>query len=98
MVQIQPVSVRTSLGVEKGNIVYVDESLVAVVVHLEDDLYEDMRGGWYIEACLIPLAPDPPIFSTAEEAANWIDKLVQQNVARRSRRGDPAPEASPTAS
>ncbi|MFC3644431.1 hypothetical protein [Aquibium oceanicum] len=44
MVRIEPVSVRASIGVEKGNIAYVDESLVAVVVYLEDDVYEDMRG------------------------------------------------------
>jgi hypothetical protein len=72
-VRLQPVRVATGLD-EEGMLVFTDDRLVAVLVHLShahDEL--GVAGRWYLETGYgLPLAPRAPTFADLEAAQSWI--------------------------
>jgi|EndMetStandDraft_6_1072998.scaffolds.fasta_scaffold1107710_1 hypothetical protein len=61
----------------EGELVFADDQLVAVLVHLSED-YGDEAGVWYIEAAFGPALAEPlnPTFASVEEAVQWIDERI----------------------
>jgi len=62
----------------EGQLVFADEQLVAVLVHLSED-YESEAGEWYIEAAFGPALGNPlnPMFDSLEGAVGWIERQLQ---------------------
>jgi hypothetical protein len=62
----------------EGQLVFADDQLVAVLVHLSEE-YGDEAGEWYIEAAFGPTLGDPlnPTFASAEEAVHWIGEKIR---------------------
>ena len=59
---IQPVRLGTGDGEEEGRLVFANDRLVAVLVHLSQQ-YDDLAGLWYLEAGFGPLdGPEHPTF------------------------------------
>ena len=74
---LQAVRVRSGGGDEEGYLVLVDERLVAVLVHLCDELYEELTGRWYLEAGFGPAdGPEHPVFINLDEAKEWIKQRL----------------------
>jgi hypothetical protein len=65
--------VRVATGYEEdGMLVFADERLVAVLVHLSDG-NEVAPGHWFLEAAFGPLdEPDFPLFPDLDAAEDWI--------------------------
>jgi urocanate hydratase len=61
---------------EEGQMVLVDGTLVAVLVHLTCR-YDNphLQGKWFVEAGLGPLSEKGECFSTIEEAEEWVLQL-----------------------
>ena len=75
---LQAVRVRSGGGDEEGYLVFVDERLVAVLVHLCDELYKELTGRWYLEAGFGPAdGPEHPVFINLDEAQEWIKRRIQ---------------------
>jgi len=75
---LQPVQV-CGYPDSEGQLVFADEDLVAVLVHLSEDFGDD-AGDWYIEAAFGPSLTDPlnPMFHSLDEAVRWIDRKIQK--------------------
>jgi hypothetical protein len=60
------------LGQSEGRLAFVDETLVAVLVKL-DDTHGELEGRWYAEAAFDSLERmEESTFQTLDEAATWI--------------------------
>ena len=70
--RLAPVTLGTSLGSsdEHGQLLYVGERLVAVLVCLSDD-HEDLKGRWFIEAAF-GLPTCDATFTTLNEVIEWV--------------------------
>jgi len=78
---LQPTRVATGAD-EEGMLVFVDDRLVAVLVHLSDE-NEVAPGDWYLEFGFGRLdGPNHPTFPSLEAAQDWIVHRLQ---ARRIR-------------
>jgi hypothetical protein len=72
------VYVATGSGDTESMLVFADEFLVAVLVHLSDD-HEDAAGMWFLEAGFGPVDdPCPPMFADLNEAQNWIEQRLRR--------------------
>lgn len=72
--QLQPVRVATGSEDEEGQLVFVNDSLVALLVRLSDLHGEDV-GKWVVEASfgvLVPCEPHGQLFKSLEEAQAWL--------------------------
>jgi hypothetical protein len=66
-----PVNVHV-LGQSEGRLAFVDETLVAVLVRL-DDSHGELKGRWYAEAAFNSLERmEDSTFQTLDDAATWI--------------------------
>jgi hypothetical protein len=79
----RPVRVGVGSLVEEGQMVLVDGILVAILVHLTS-LYNtpEMRGKWFVEVGFGPLNGKHELFSTLEEAEDWV---LRHYLAERKR-------------
>jgi hypothetical protein len=79
----RPVRVGTGSSDEEGQMVLVNGRLVAILVHLTGP-YDtpDLQGKWFVEAGFGPLAQKHELFSTLEEAEDWV---LQHYLAERKR-------------
>jgi hypothetical protein len=76
-ITLQPISVATGSQDEDGRLVLLDGKLVAVLVHLVDEVHETMRGAWYVEAGFGPCAASTArSFASLEEAERWAGREV----------------------
>ena len=84
---LQRVRVATGSGDEDGCLVIADGRLVAVLVHLSGEHYQELSGRWYLEAGFGRLdGPDHPTFADLDAAQGWImRRLAEQphSVPRR---------------
>lgn len=72
--RLQPVHVATGSSDTKSVLVFADDFLVAVLVHLSDD-HEDAAGMWFLEAGFGPVDdPRPPTFTDLDAAQGWIEQ------------------------
>jgi hypothetical protein len=63
--------------------VFVDRQLVAVLVHLDDAVHEDNRGGWFLEAGFGSCSRShQPIFGRLEDAQVWVQEPVRVALER----------------
>ncbi|WP_264049991.1 hypothetical protein [Methylobacterium flocculans] len=70
--RLQPIRVRTASDDEDGQLVLVDEALVAVLVRLAPD-HGAMAGHWYLEAGFGQVTvPTSPTFPDLDAALAWI--------------------------
>jgi hypothetical protein len=68
----QPVTVETNAPDEEGCLVFADNRLVAVLVHLSDE-HGKKAGCWYLEHGFGKLdGPAHPIFTDLNEAQDWV--------------------------
>jgi hypothetical protein len=79
---LQPVRVATGAD-EDGVLVFADERLAAVLVHLSDE-NEIAPGGWYLETGFGPRldGPNHPTFPSLEAARQWIEQRLAWRVER----------------
>ena len=79
---LQPVRVATGSEGE-GMLVFSDNCLVAVLVHLSDE-NEIAPGDWYLEVgfgrCLD--GPSHPTFSSLDAAQDWIKQRLAWRIVR----------------
>jgi hypothetical protein len=74
--RLQPVHVATGSGDTESLLVFADDFLVAVLVHLSDD-HEDSAGMWFLEAGFGPVDdPSPPTFADLDQAQGWIERRL----------------------
>jgi hypothetical protein len=70
----EAIRVATELGDEDGLLVFVDDTLVAVVTLLQHEMNGEWRGQWFLEAgfgrCCGPQTA--PLFDSAQSAQDWI--------------------------
>ena len=82
-ISLQPVRVSVGPLDEEGQMVLVDDTLVAVLVHLTGP-YDNphLHGKWFVQMGLGPLSEGDEVFSTLEEAEDWV---LQHYLAERKR-------------
>jgi hypothetical protein len=74
---MQPVRVATGAD-EEGCLVFSDDRLVAVLVHLSDE-NEIAPGHWYYEAGFGALdGPEHPTFANIDEAQDYIVRRIRE--------------------
>lgn len=78
---LTPVPVLTDGRAEEGRLVFVEGCLVAVLVQVSAEEAEPQEGGgWFLEAGFGPCGPllamPPPLFSTLEQAQDWVRDRV----------------------
>ena len=72
-VTLQPIPVMTGSDDREGCLVLSDGQLVAVLVHLADEVHDDQRGRWFVEAGFGPCRTAvAPIFGDLDEAQAWV--------------------------
>ena len=78
-------SVRVGTGAEEdGLLVFAENRLVAVLVHLSDE-NEIAPGAWFLETGYGRLdGPDHPTFSDLDAAQNWIGRRLVEGKLRSS--------------
>lgn len=69
------------MAAEPGVLVFANHNLVAALVHLEADFYEQ-RGAWHMEAAFAPILEGSRCFETLDEALNWIELTAGDGPAR----------------
>ena len=77
---LQPVRVGT--GDDEGRLVLQDNRLVAILVLLSGEHYDEFAGRWFLEVGFGRLdgRPDHPTFADLDEAERWIEcRLHSQN-------------------
>ena len=68
-----PISVATGSNDREGLLIFTNGLLVAVLVRLQDEAHEELRGSWWLEAGFGPCSVvGPPLFSDLTEAEEWI--------------------------
>jgi len=82
-IALQPVRVSVGLLDEEGQMVLVDGTLVAVLVHLTGP-YDNphLHGKWCVQRSFGPLSEGREVFPTLEEAEDWV---LQHYLAERKR-------------
>jgi hypothetical protein len=72
-ISLQPVRVSVGPLDEEGQMVLVDGTLVAVLVRLTGP-YDDphLHGKWCVQRGFGPLSEGDEVFSTLEEAEDWV--------------------------
>ena len=82
-ISLQPVRVSVGALDEEGEMVLVDGTLVAVLVRLTGP-YDDphLHGKWCVQRSFGPLSEGDEVFSTLEEAEDWV---LQHYLAERKR-------------
>ena len=74
--RLQTVNVSTGSHDTESQLLFYEEFLVAVLVHLSDD-YEDDAGKWFLEAGFGPVdTVTPPTFDGLDEAQTWIEQRL----------------------
>jgi hypothetical protein len=72
----QPITVETNAPDEEGCLVFVNNRLAAVLVHLSEE-HGRKAGRWYLEHGFGKLdGPAHPIFIDLNEAKNWVAQRV----------------------
>ena len=74
--RLQPVHVAAGGHDTESLLVFADDFLVAVLVHLSDD-HEDDAGKWFLEAGFGRVDDRrQPIFDDLDEAQTWIEQRL----------------------
>jgi hypothetical protein len=71
------ICVATGSADKEGTLVLADGQLLAVLVHLADEIHGDDRGAWFLEAGFGNLAGLACLFPTLEEAVEWICQRLE---------------------
>ena len=82
-ISLQPLRVSVGPLDEEGQMVLVDGTLVAVLVHLTGP-YDNphLHGKWCVQRGFGPLSEGDELFSSLEEAEDWV---LQHYLAERKR-------------
>jgi hypothetical protein len=76
-VTLQAIPVMTGCDDREGYLVLSDGQLVAVLVRLADEMHEDRRGSWFVEAGFGPCRTAvPPMFGDLDEARAWVRETL----------------------
>jgi hypothetical protein len=86
--EMQPVRLRTGTKDQDGRLIFIEGDLVAVIVLLADEIHEQDRGLWSMEADFRIAGPAPPLFNSPYEAVSW---LLHQDARSPSNEESPAP-------
>jgi hypothetical protein len=79
----QPVRVGSGSFDEPGQMIIVNGRLVAILVHLTGPYDNpELEGKWFIEVGFGPLSGMHELFSTLEEAEDWV---LRHYLAERKR-------------
>jgi len=70
--ELRPIPVHTGAADEEGRLVMANGRLVAVLVHLADQVHTSLVGSWFLEAGFGPCAGAAPVFDSLEGARNWV--------------------------
>ena len=65
--------------IEEGLLIFADDTLVAVVMHLQQSVGKEYRGFWRLEAGFGPCAvaeTSRPTFQSQDEAQRWVCERV----------------------
>jgi hypothetical protein len=66
-------------GVKQGLLIFADNTLMAVIMHLENGAEEDRKGRWFLETgygpCTPPIGTDLT-FRSPDEAQQWVLKRM----------------------
>jgi hypothetical protein len=93
-VTLQPVQVATGAE-EEGMLLFADERLVAVLVHLSEE-NEVAPGQWYFEAGFGPLGGHhQPTFPDLDAAQDWIERQLAGVTERRTGKSPVGPTGLP---
>lgn len=76
-VTLQPMPVMTGSDDRDGVLVLSDGQLVAVLVQLADEVHEEQRGRWFLEAGFGPCRTAvAPVFGNLNEAQAWVFRAL----------------------
>ena len=79
----QPVRISTGSEDENGTLIFVEGSLVAVAVRLDDAVHQDMRGRYFLEAGFGHCAVTPgPVFASPDDLTAWVLERGDKHVRR----------------
>jgi hypothetical protein len=72
-ITVTPIRVNTGSGDIEGQLVTLDDRLVAVLVRLDDPGHDSQTGAWFLEAGFGRFsAPEGPVFPDLDAAKAWI--------------------------
>jgi len=80
---------NAGVAAEPGVLVFADQDLVAVLVHLEADFY-DFKGQWHLEVGFAPVPEESRCFATLDEAITWIEQFIRSDSVTSARGHGPA--------
>ena len=76
--RLQPVHVATGSDDTESRLVFANDFLVAVLVHLSDD-HDGLAGMWFLEAGFGRVdTATPPTFADLDAAQSWIEQRLAQ--------------------
>lgn len=67
----QPILLATGSEDETGQLVFVDNRLVAVLVRLDSEAHGDLTGLWYVEKTFGVECDWPMLFTSLAEVKTW---------------------------
>jgi hypothetical protein len=73
------IAVNRSEIVERGLLIFADDTLMAVVIHLHQSVSKEYRGLWQLESGFGPCeiaGASRPSFGTPDEAQQWVCERV----------------------
>ncbi len=74
---LEPVPVNTGSRDGDGRLVLADGRLVAVLVHLADQVHAEQSGAWFLEAGFGPCAcAQFPVFDNLDIAQDWVRRQL----------------------
>ncbi len=77
-ITLQPIPVMTGSQDHEGRLVLVDGQLVAVLVHLSDEMHGEERGRWFLEAGFGRCDGHHPVFESLDEAQTWVCRRIER--------------------
>jgi hypothetical protein len=75
VIVLQAIAVRTGCNDKIGQLVLIDNELVALLVRLDDKMHGADEGKWFLEVALGPLEGQPT-FGNLEDAKDWFSHRV----------------------
>lgn len=76
MLSLTPVKVDTSSPDEDGFLVFHNERLVAVAIHLLHPYNRELQGRWHVEAVFDSLRKPQGTFADIDEVKAWVQRSV----------------------
>jgi hypothetical protein len=78
-IALHPIAIATASADVEGRLVLVDRRLAGVLVLLQDELYGELSGRWFLEAAFGAFEGGAyEIFASLDDAIRWFSSCAPQ--------------------